>query len=82
MVLATGVNERLAALVAASKGGGGLITQADLDAYQTREFPPLECDYRDFHIVSAPPPPSSVSLPSPPRNVCASRTCVTFDCPW
>jgi gamma-glutamyltranspeptidase/glutathione hydrolase len=47
-----------AALVAASKGGGGIITQADLDAYQTREFPPLECDYRDFHIVSSPPPSS------------------------
>ena len=47
-----------AALVAASKGGGGIITQADLDAYQTRELPPLECDYRDFHIVSAPPPSS------------------------
>src|SRR5688572_19122604 len=47
-----------AALVAASKSGGGIITQADLDAYQTREMPPLECDYREFHIVSAPPPSS------------------------
>jgi len=47
-----------AALVASSKSGGGIITQADLDAYHTRELPPLECDYRDFHIVSAPPPSS------------------------
>jgi len=46
------------ALVAASKAGKGLITQADLDAYQTRELAPVECDYRGFHIV-APPPPSS-----------------------
>ena len=47
-----------AALVAASKAGKGLITQADLDAYQTRELAPLECDYRGFHIVAAPPPSS------------------------
>ncbi len=47
-----------AALVAASQAGEGLITQADLDAYQTRELPPVECDYRGFHIVSAPPPSS------------------------
>ncbi len=46
------------ALVAASQGGGGIITQADLDAYATRELPPLECEYRGFRIVSAPPPSS------------------------
>jgi gamma-glutamyltranspeptidase/glutathione hydrolase len=46
------------ALVAASRAGKGIITQADLDAYQTRELAPVECDYRGFHIV-APPPPSS-----------------------
>jgi gamma-glutamyltranspeptidase/glutathione hydrolase len=45
-----------AALVAASKAGGGIITQADLDRYSTRELAPLECDYRDFRIVTAPPP--------------------------
>ena len=47
-----------AALVAASKSGGGIITQADLDAYRVRELPPLECDYRGLRIVSAPPPSS------------------------
>ena len=47
-----------AALVAASTAGKGIITQADLDAYQTRELPPVECDYRGKHII-APPPPSS-----------------------
>jgi len=46
------------ALIAASKGGGGILTQADFDAYQVRELAPLECDYRGFHIVSAPPPSS------------------------
>jgi len=43
-------------LVASSKAGGGILTQADLDAYRVRELPPLECDYRGFRIVSAPPP--------------------------
>jgi gamma-glutamyltranspeptidase/glutathione hydrolase len=46
------------ALVASSKAGNGIITQADLDKYQTRELPPVECDYRGYHIVSAPPPSS------------------------
>ena len=50
--------ETAAALVAASKAGGGILTQADLDAYQVRELSPLECDYRGFQIVSAPPPSS------------------------
>jgi gamma-glutamyltranspeptidase/glutathione hydrolase len=50
--------ETAAALVAASRGGGGIISQADLDAYEARELPPLECDYRGFRIVSAPPPSS------------------------
>jgi gamma-glutamyltranspeptidase/glutathione hydrolase len=47
-----------AALVKASRTGGGIIDQEDLDRYQTREFPPVECDYRDYHVVSAPPPSS------------------------
>jgi gamma-glutamyltranspeptidase / glutathione hydrolase len=47
-----------AALIASSRAGKGILTQADLDAYQTRELAPVECDYRGFHIV-APPPPSS-----------------------
>ena len=47
-----------AALVASSQAGKGIITQADLDQYKTREMAPVECDYRGFHIVSAPPPSS------------------------
>jgi gamma-glutamyltranspeptidase/glutathione hydrolase len=46
------------AIVASSKAGKGLITQADLDQYTTRELAPVECDYRGFHVVSAPPPSS------------------------
>jgi len=46
------------ALVAASKAGGGILTQADFDDYKVRELAPLECDYRGLRIVSAPPPSS------------------------
>jgi gamma-glutamyltranspeptidase / glutathione hydrolase len=47
-----------AAIVRASRAGGGLIDQEDLDRYTTRELPPLECDYRAYHVISAPPPSS------------------------
>jgi gamma-glutamyltranspeptidase/glutathione hydrolase len=47
-----------AALLAASKAGGGIFTQADFDAYRPRELAPLECEYRGLRIVSAPPPSS------------------------
>ncbi len=47
-----------AALIASSRSGKGIITQADLDAYRVRELAPVECDYRGFHVVSAPPPSS------------------------
>ncbi|MDF2794608.1 MAG: gamma-glutamyltransferase [Pseudomonas orientalis] len=46
------------ALVDSSQAGKGLITQADLDAYKPRELAPIECDYRGYHVVSAPPPSS------------------------
>ncbi|MGR4867598.1 gamma-glutamyltransferase [Variovorax sp. LARHSF232] len=47
-----------AAIVASSQAGKGIITQADFDQYQTRELAPVECDYRGYRIVSAPPPSS------------------------
>ncbi len=43
-------------IVAASKAGNGILTKSDLDQYQTRERDPIECDYRGYHIISAPPP--------------------------
>ncbi|KAA0943348.1 MULTISPECIES: gamma-glutamyltransferase [unclassified Pseudomonas] len=46
------------ALVDSSQSGKGIITQADLDKYKTRELAPIECDYRGYHVVSAPPPSS------------------------
>jgi gamma-glutamyltranspeptidase / glutathione hydrolase len=47
-----------AAIVRASKAGGGIIDRDDLDRYKTRELPPIECDYRGYHVISAPPPSS------------------------
>lgn len=45
-------------IVAGSNAGKGIITQADLDQYKVRELAPVECDYRGYRIVSAPPPSS------------------------
>ena len=47
-----------ASIVASSHAGGGILQQADLDRYKVRELAPVECDYRGFHVVSAPPPSS------------------------
>jgi len=47
-----------AAIVASSQAGKGLLTQEDLDNYKVRELKPVECDYRGYHVVSAPPPSS------------------------
>ena len=46
------------AIVASSQAGKGLIVQADLDRYRTREMAPVECDYRGYRVISAPPPSS------------------------
>ncbi|XAH26156.1 gamma-glutamyltransferase [Xylophilus sp. GW821-FHT01B05] len=46
------------AIVASSRAGKGIITQTDLDEYSTREMAPVECDYRGYRVVSAPPPSS------------------------
>ena len=47
-----------AAIVASSLAGKGIITQADLDQYKARELTPIECNYRGYGVVSAPPPSS------------------------
>src|SRR5215470_10924774 len=45
-----------AAIVRASRAGGGILALEDLESYKTRELPPVECDYRGLHVISAPPP--------------------------
>jgi gamma-glutamyltranspeptidase/glutathione hydrolase len=47
-----------AAIASSSKAGGGIVTEADLARYKVREMAPIECDYRGYHVVSAPPPSS------------------------
>jgi gamma-glutamyltranspeptidase/glutathione hydrolase len=43
-------------IAAAVKKGGGLITEADLAAYEVKEREPLVGSYRGYTIVTAPPP--------------------------
>ncbi len=45
--------KRLAAVMAAH---GGLVTAGDLTAYKVMERTPLEGNYKQFHIATAPPP--------------------------
>ena len=47
-----------AAIVKASQEGGGIIAAEDLAHYGVREPPPIECDYRGYHVISVPPPGS------------------------
>jgi gamma-glutamyltranspeptidase / glutathione hydrolase len=47
-----------ARIVAASKAAGGIMSLRDFATYRARELKPLECDYRGYHIISAPPPSS------------------------
>ncbi len=46
------------AIVASSRAGGGILSMEDFAGYAPREMAPVECDYRGYRIVSAPPPSS------------------------
>ena len=45
-------------LAAAIHKGGGLVTAADLAAYEVKEREPIHGSYRGYEIISAPPPSS------------------------
>jgi gamma-glutamyltranspeptidase / glutathione hydrolase len=45
-------------LAAAIQAGGGLITAADLAAYEVKEREPIRGSYRGYDVISAPPPSS------------------------
>lgn len=45
-------------IAASSRAHGGILTKADFAAYRAVERTPLECDYRGYHVISAPPPSS------------------------
>lgn len=46
------------AIVASNQRNGGILSREDFSRYQARELAPVECDYRGYHIISAPPPSS------------------------
>ena len=45
-------------IVAASQANGGILTERDFANYRAIERTPIECDYRGYHIISAPLPSS------------------------
>ncbi len=47
-----------AAMIAPDGRRRGLVTEADLDHYRARERAPVECTYRGYRVLSAPPPSS------------------------
>jgi len=49
-------------VVAGVKAGGGILSQADLDAYRVRWSDPIACDYRGVRVAYAPPPSAGVLL--------------------
>jgi gamma-glutamyltranspeptidase/glutathione hydrolase len=52
----TGITARL--IADDMRGGGGLITEADLAGYHAKERAPVRGTYRGFEIISMPPPSS------------------------
>ena len=50
---------KTASLIAhSSQAGGGLLTTKDFEQYQARELKPINCTYKGYRILSAPPPSS------------------------
>ena len=47
-----------ATLVTAAQQHGGILTETDLENYTVETQQPIACDYRGYHILSAPPPSS------------------------
>ncbi|MBE7729708.1 gamma-glutamyltransferase [Komagataeibacter sp. FXV3] len=43
-------------IVRSSQKGGGILSRKDFTSYHTRMMAPLSCDYRGYHIDTAPPP--------------------------
>lgn len=45
-------------IVKASQANGGILAKEDFEQYKVRELDPVKCSYRDYDIVSSPPPSS------------------------
>ena len=59
-------------IVAASKAHGGILTMADLAGYKPVERAPTECDYRGYHVISAPLPSSGGVVVCETLNILAA----------
>ena len=46
------------AIVRASDTHGGILGKADFESYRVEQTKPVECDYRDYRVISSPPPSS------------------------
>lgn len=49
-------------LVTASQQGRGILTKTDLGKYRVRDTVPLQCQYRNYQILTAPPPGGGATL--------------------
>ncbi|MBL9214632.1 MAG: gamma-glutamyltransferase [Opitutaceae bacterium] len=51
-----------AALLAAARAGGGVLTAADLAGYEARVVAPIGIDFRGYRILASPPPTNGAPL--------------------
>jgi len=51
-----------AAIVQASQENGGILSLKDFASYRVRQEKPLQCDYRGYEVVTAPPPGGGVTV--------------------
>jgi gamma-glutamyltranspeptidase / glutathione hydrolase len=49
-------------LVQASQKGGGIFTKEDFTKYQISETEPLRCSYRDYQVITSPPPGGGITV--------------------
>ncbi len=51
-----------ASIVQASQENGGILSLEDFASYRVRQEKPLQCDYRGYAVVTAPPPGGGVTV--------------------
>lgn len=49
-------------LVNSSQINNGILSEADFLSYEVQEIQPLECDYRGYQVITAPPPGGGITL--------------------
>jgi gamma-glutamyltranspeptidase/glutathione hydrolase len=51
-----------AAIVQASQANGGILSLEDFASYRIRQEKPLQCNYRGYEVVTAPPPGGGITV--------------------